>query len=63
MLMSGSATAVKVTEHSCYTGLDAETATSMDCKYKGLTGALLGWVYCNRFGEYNDIGPKQHNFD
>ena len=42
MLMSGSATAVKVTEHSCYTGLDPETATSMNCYNKGLTGAYYG---------------------
>ena len=40
MLMSGSATAVKVTEHSCYTGLDPETATSMTCGKNKLTGAI-----------------------
>ena len=39
IVMCGSATAVKVTEHSCYTGLDPETATSMNCYFKGLTGA------------------------
>ena len=45
MLMSGSATAVKVTEHSCYTGLDPETAESMDCYSKGLTGAYYLWLF------------------
>ena len=32
------ATAKKLTEDSCYTNLNPETATKMDCRNKGLTG-------------------------
>jgi len=38
--MIGSCTAVsKLTDHSCYTGLEPETATYMSCNSEGLTGA------------------------
>ena len=42
-MLAGSAGAVKVTEHSCYTKfLDPEeTSTVMHCGSEGLTGALL----------------------
>ena len=33
------ASAVKTTEHECYTGLSA-ASTRMDCRAKGLTGAF-----------------------
>ena len=38
------ASAVKLTEHECYTGLSA-ASTSMRCEGKGLTGAFLSALY------------------
>ena len=38
-MMVGGVAGVKITEHSCYTGLDPETSTSMNCAWNSLTGA------------------------
>ena len=43
--------AVKLEDHSCYTGLDAATATQMNCYNKGLTGEWLLQSYLLLFAQ------------
>ena len=45
VLMVGSVAAVKITEHSCYTGWNPETSTRMNCNSRGLTGAYSYYYY------------------
>jgi len=42
-MMVGGATATRITEHSCYTELDPETATEMKCQNEGFTGAFANF--------------------
>ena len=44
----------KLADHSCYTGLDPETATKMDCNNKYLTGAFYPYIFVYNTGITHD---------